>query len=391
MAEYYLHELLEIKPIARDDRSALVRFCRKAMSTLKTLESLDRTQVSFLICSKDGRVTKEIKNCWSCPGIRIENPIIDAEKLNEWPHLHGAHTPKTNLNAASLLIGMDDPSYHAIFDQKICSTNDWASVAHLTPFGWTIIGPPSGKENNNQVNQISVGNGLQLDHLLQQFFSEDAFGVKPDVKQPTSPDEMRAVDILSKTCRFNGERFAREPAVGERYAAVMNEYIALGHAKEMTASEEVNEIIGKTWWLPYHAVINPNKPGKVRVVFDAAAKFHGVSLNEAFLKGSDLLTSLVRVLIRFRQFPIAVSADIVKMFHQVRVPEEDCSALRFLWRNPGSGDKIRTYQMKVQIFGAVSSPTICAYAARQAQAQMGVRHLLRRQPQGTHSFVRVVL
>ena len=43
MAEYYLHELLEFKPIARDDRSALVRFCRKAMSTLKTLESLGRT------------------------------------------------------------------------------------------------------------------------------------------------------------------------------------------------------------------------------------------------------------------------------------------------------------------------------------------------------------
>ena len=29
----------------------------------------------------------------------------------------------------------------------------------------------------------------------------------------------------------------------------MNEYIALGHAKEMTASEEANEPIGKTWWL----------------------------------------------------------------------------------------------------------------------------------------------
>ena len=103
----------------------------------------------------------------------------------------------------------------------------------------------------------------------------------------------------------------------------------------MTASEEAEEPIGKTWWLPHHAVINPKKPGKVRVVFDAAAKFHGVSLNEALLKGPDLLTSLVGVLIRFRQFPIAVSADIVKMFHQVRVPEEDCSALRFLWRNPG--------------------------------------------------------
>ena len=53
MAEYYLHELLEIKPIARDDRFALVRFCRKAMSTLKTLESLGRTvEVSPIILTQ---------------------------------------------------------------------------------------------------------------------------------------------------------------------------------------------------------------------------------------------------------------------------------------------------------------------------------------------------
>ena len=78
----------------------------------------------------------------------------------------------------------------------------------------------------------------------------------------------------------------------------MNEYIVLGHAKEL-AGEEANEPIGKTWWLPHHAVTNPNKPGKVRVVFDAAAKFHGVSLIEALLKGPDLLTTLVGVLSSF--------------------------------------------------------------------------------------------
>ena len=56
------------------------------------------------------------------------------------------------------------------------------------------------------------------------------------------------------------------------------------------------------------------------------------------------------------------------MFHQVRVREVDGPALGFLWREPGSLEPPHNNQMGVQIFGAVSSPTICAYALRQAAA-----------------------
>ena len=59
----------------------------------------------------------------------------------------------------------------------------------------------------SQVNQSGTENGLQFDHLLQQFLSEDAFRIKPDVKQPTSSDERGAVDVLNQTCRFNSERY----------------------------------------------------------------------------------------------------------------------------------------------------------------------------------------
>ena len=72
-------------------------------------------------------------------------------------------------------------------------------------------------------------------------------------------------------------------------------------------------------------------PGKVRVVFDCAAKFKDVSLNSRLLQGPDFMNSLVGVLMRFRQDHIALAADIEAMFHQVRVKDDDCDALRFLW------------------------------------------------------------
>ena len=55
---------------------------------------------------------------------------------------------------------------------------------------------------------------------------------------------------------------------------------------------------------------------KVRIVFDAAAKHDGKSLNDAVLPGPKL-RELVDVLYRFRQAQVALSGDISQMFLQV--------------------------------------------------------------------------
>ena len=79
------------------------------------------------------------------------------------------------------------------------------------------------------------------------------------------------------------------------------------------------------WYIPHFATGE-----KFRVVFDCAARFCGVSLND-LLQDPDLTNNLVGVLSRFRQEPVAFAADIKAMFHQVFVAEPDREALRFLW------------------------------------------------------------
>ena len=66
-------------------------------------------------------------------------------------------------------------------------------------------------------------------------------------------------------------------------------------------------------------------------MFDAAAMQEGVSLNNQLHQGPDLSNSLLGVLLRFRQYPIVLVADIEGMFNHVKVPPEDSDALRFLW------------------------------------------------------------
>ena len=112
-------------------------------------------------------------------------------------------------------------------------------------------------------------------------------------------------------------------------------------------------------------MFNPKKPEKIRVVFDAAAKNQGQSLNSLLCTGPDLLNSLIGVLLRFRNNNIAIVADVEATFHQVRVKPSDCDSPRFLWADtPKGNSKIETYQVLVHIFGATDYPCCTNFAAK---------------------------
>ena len=85
--------------------------------------------------------------------------------------------------------------------------------------------------------------------------------------------------------------------------------------------EEDNE--PHQWFLPHHGVYKRSNPEKCRVVFDCAAQYKGVSLNDVILQGPNFLNNLSGVLIRFRKEPVAVIGDIKLMFHQCFVMKQD--------------------------------------------------------------------
>lgn len=150
-------------------------------------------------------------------------------------------------------------------------------------------------------------------------------------------------------------RLEKNPTLKMKYLAILDDYKEKNYAQKLTRDETVKKI-GKTWYLPHHPVTNPRKPEKVRMVFDAASKFENISLNDQLVHGPDLTNSSVGVLIRFRQNPVALIADIEGMFHQVKVQPSDCDALRFLWWDSEDEDLPVEYKMLVHIFGAKHSP-----------------------------------
>ena len=118
----------------------------------------------------------------------------------------------------------------------------------------------------------------------------------------------------------------RDSDLHKRYSKQIDDYLSKGYASEVPNGKTGDRV----WYLPHHAVANENKPNKVRVVFDAAARYEHTSLNENLLQGPGLINNLYWVLMRFRQERIAIVSDIEAMFHQVRVAKWDRNALHFL-------------------------------------------------------------
>ena len=59
----------------------------------------------------------------------------------------------------------------------------------------------------------------------------------------------------------------------------MKEFLDKGYAVEAQSNNPMVSEFPK-WYLPHHPVINPNKPDKIRIVYDCAAKYRNTSLNE---------------------------------------------------------------------------------------------------------------
>ena len=147
------------------------------------------------------------------------------------------------------------------------------------------------------------------------------------------------------------------------YKKFVSNMIEQGYCEKAEFSGEP----GRTWYLPHHHVYHPEKPGKIRVLFDCSAKFNEVSINDNLRQGPDLTNSLVGVLLRFRREEVAIQADIKSMFYQMRIPAKDRYLLRFFWWKNGTVDEdIEEYRMTMYPFGTASSTSCANFALKRS-------------------------
>lgn len=75
----------------------------------------------------------------------------------------------------------------------------------------------------------------------------------------------------------------------------MENVISKGHAEKVSIAE-LERLDGCLWYIPHHGVYHPKKQ-KIRVVFNCGASYQGTSLKTDLLRGPDLTSPLMSVLV----------------------------------------------------------------------------------------------
>ncbi|XP_062703775.1 uncharacterized protein LOC109410486 [Aedes albopictus] len=156
-------------------------------------------------------------------------------------------------------------------------------------------------------------------------------------------------------------RLDKDPDLKRQYVDFMKEYADLGHMVEITPPP--NEDPTMVFYLPHHCVLKPtSSTTKLRVVFDGSAESStGVSVNQTQMVGPTVQNDLVSIHLKFRTFQYAISADIPKMYRQVRIDDD---FLRVFWRS-NHDEPLKVYALKTVTYGLASSPFLATMALRQ--------------------------
>ena len=366
----------------------------------------------LIVTDIDGNNRVTLPRTFSRDTIPASKDEIPTEELvAKWKHLSKIELPSyLPVVKIRILIGSNCPK--AIEPKDFIVSEDGGSFAVKTFAGWTVVGskPHSDVQTNVSCNRTLIEDivppGKPFQHHfvfeskvkeivtpqeLNQMF-ELEFSERPCIQEYGHSIQDKAfLKKMVEECKFknghyelplpfvDGEqaylpskrmeslkrKLLKNPSFHADYEKFMSDLLSKDYARIAPAPSRQEN--GKIWYLPHHGVYHPRKPNKVRVVFDCSAKYLGISLNDTLMQGTDLTNSLVGVLLRFRQSPVAFTADIESMYYQVRVPEDQRDFLRFLWWPDGDlSNEVKEYQMNVHIFGAVSSPSCANFGLNQA-------------------------
>lgn len=351
------------------------------------IEASTSKRVTFDICGRNGGEPIKI-SARTMNNLRLSPQTIHRDTIKGCDHLHDLSGELLIRQATpTVLVGQDN--WHLLLAHTIRRGERSQPVASLTDLGWVLHGIYNSPQRTTQrLNHLREWTEKdEMEKMMREHFAMECLGIEK--QRPFTDAEQRALELLGKHTRqlpaggyetsllwrsenpsppdsrntalrrleLVEKKLDRRPDIKKRYQEQIQNLLTNGYAEEAPARAHAT----KLWYLPHFGVTHPEKPDKLRIVHDAAAKSRSVCLNDMLLPGPDLLQSLPGVLMRFRQHLIAVTADIKDMFLRISIREEDRDMQRFLWREDHRTGPPIEYRMKSVIFGATSSPCTAIY------------------------------
>ena len=359
----------------------------------KSMSSL--MSVKCKVTSTDGVFSEELSNVLVTTSLPSRYPDIDID-VSKYPHLMDMPLPMIHKGTkCDLLIGQDNGHLLIPLEVRYDMNDMKLPYATRSVYGWALNGPV-GEPGVRNATCFHVTLEQRVENLwaLENRDSEDLCHSIEDRKvldlweseislrdghytlpipwkdgQPALPNNkgLAIGRLQSQVKRLN------KVGLMKTYDDNVTSMVSNGYAERVPESE-LDLADGSVWYLPHRHVVSDSKPGKIRIVFDCAAKYQDICLNSQCFQGPDITNKLIRVLLRFRQFKYAVMADIEKMYLQVRAPLHDRNALRFLWFEH---EKLTEYRMTCHLFGGIWCSSISTFALRQTAKNLPDHDLIK--------------
>ncbi|UYV67038.1 hypothetical protein LAZ67_4003743 [Cordylochernes scorpioides] len=328
-------------------------------------------------------IVKDLSN--KIPNFYTNNPV--------WPHLNNLKLADPEFyipRPIDIIIGAD--LYLDLIEPGLIKGPRDAPSAMNSKLGWIISGRSNMPNNttSTSIQQIHINHSsAELDDIVKKFWDAESI---PTHKEEMNTEELECENIF-RTTTFRDEngryvvslpfklnynkinyqlgdsksqalrrflslerRFHQNPVYSQHVREFMQEYLNLGHMEVINEIEQ-EQPSHQVYYMPYHAVLrDQSTTTKLRVVFDASAKTStGLSLNDLLYCGPKLQEDIFNILIKFRTYSIALTADIEKMYRQIRLNPADCCFQRILWR-ASPNEPIKEYQLATVTYGTTSAP-----------------------------------
>ncbi|XP_039260895.2 uncharacterized protein LOC120337233 [Styela clava] len=319
-----IHPKLKTKLDLRGRRKRLM------LTTLGGTGALhDSEAVELFVRDKLNPDGKELhlKSVFVC-GTRIPHPERSHKDFESFHHLRGLSLPDTRENKVMLLIGADLPFAHFQLEGRVGGDDE--PIAIRTPLGWTLLGANKRACGDDLIHancHLLHDDYNILQDQVKQFSSTEAMVMSYNTKRAESVEDRVAANVnraktsivdghykvgfrwrrdisimlenslIARTrCRNPKKRLLENDGLRDMYGTSMRKNIERDWVRKLTVKER--DTLGpRTWYLPHHGVENPNKPGKIRIVFDAADTYCGIGLNNQIYSGPDLIKSLIGVML----------------------------------------------------------------------------------------------
>ena len=326
--------------------------------------------------------------------------------VHDYPQLTGLCLADPNFNVPArvdILLGAD-LWLQLLETAPVVRSTASQPGAQLTAFGWVVVGPVKAQDSSPQnilTGHVQPMSNNELYEMAYNFWLSESAETPEDtlssveaqverhyeetvtyspttnryqVTLPRKPDALPLGTSKPQAIQryISNEASIEKKGVTAEFQAQIQGYLDAGHAEPVPITERSTQ---PQFYLPMHSVVKQSSTStKLRVVFDgSASSSSGVSLNNLLRVGPTLHPPLSDILMKFRTYPVALTADIAKMYREVELLPTDRDLHRFVWR-PSPKEQIQDFRMTRVTFGVSASPYLAIKTLQRTARDHGAEH-----------------